>query len=1086
MARPIEEIEADLQLLEENIEEFSDEDFDLLASELENELREATAAPSPGQTAGAKRRRDRITGALTREDLETAVTAVGFPQFVVSQQLLQAGANLVGGREKAPSPGDVTLKAAESAAGSAGTKAVAGIQRAMQANTTEASSFMRQVNPAASVRDYVAAGLLANNFPELAAQTPALTEQAKRELREAGFSEEEIAKKETQTRLLQIGAGIAVEAALPSGAGKGAATATKAATKADDVVSANTAVAKSADDFIKRLRSAAKMGRAIDDRPKVPVRKMLEEAGFGQDALKKVSKRTELPKKTTLVTKEEKQATLTLMGRRKARLTDPDAIALMERRMAQFRKIPTIDTLEEVIRRGMDPERAFKMASAEAVAKLKRPLRPSEHLKIALSTNKTADDVEAFLTNRAFRNIDNAEFLTDKVSRTISRVFGKEPRLRGLMDFELWARKFFDERFLDKMGPEGAALARMIDDADILISVRTGNDAAEYIPILKKLKPKDHKGILKLVASDEAVRDSAKKPVVDYFRNKISEIRKAAQEVGATLDPLPRKGAPDNELVNWLANARHRITDAEMFGPRNRNINRLLAEMRQKNPELSEVAGWLVQRALGMGEPQQFQRISRFIRSWQAISKLQVAAITNFGDFLKPLVFADGDMASAIKSIFWAIAPENLSAGARASRAQALRSGATTANLRALARETGSTRVADFFLRKSGFQRVELKVREAQALTGINYADTLAARLQKTGIEKNPWAARRLGELVGFDNLDTVVAEGRVASSKLRDLVGARAIAEMQPFGRLSTPGLYANPLGRVAFQFKTFALKQMRFTQKYILREATQNRNLRPLITFTIGAQMLGEPIADVKAALRHGDTKAAFRERPTDLFNRMIDNMLQVGGIGLVTDFLTSVRYNKHSPISGFFLGPAVQDLTDVTIGAFNSPRAAEAWLIPPETKAEFEQGLRKTQLKTQKGEEMLRETARVGGGLAASLIPSKFSPLAVMSTSASDRLLEEYFPDQFPQQRAFPLTPGPSDLQEAAGEVKEAGPLETMARARRRARVKAKLKAAMKDLEEHKRQAPRMSSQVRDARSKQFEGRVRRLRQELQRTR
>ena len=128
---------------------------------------------------------------------------------------------------------------------------------------------------------------------------------------------------------------------------------------------------------------------------------------------------------------------------------------------------------------------------------------------------------------------------------------------------------------------------------------------------------------------------------------------------------------------------------------------------------------------------------------------------------------------------------------------------------------------------------------------------------------------------------------------------------QFNPPSPLRTPILWSHPLGRVATQFKSFALGQGRFIRDAVFAEAAQG-NLAPMAYFLSIYPIAGEAVGDIKALIKD-------KERKSDGVLRFAENMSYVGGIGMFTDLWSSAKWGAGSVLE-FGLGPTASDAADL----------------------------------------------------------------------------------------------------------------------------------------------------------------------------
>lgn len=219
-------------------------------------------------------------------------------------------------------------------------------------------------------------------------------------------------------------------------------------------------------------------------------------------------------------------------------------------------------------------------------------------------------------------------------------------------------------------------------------------------------------------------------------------------------------------------------------------------------------------------------------------------------------------------------------------------------------------RAADATLKYSGFDVVErfnrmLAAGSAHFVIRDTVSKALRGRLRGNLLRERRMMLSDLGldldNIVGKAKLDA----GYFSSQEYRtleEIAVVRGAQRTQFFpGRTTRPIFWDHPIGRLAFQFKTFALGQARFLRDGILSEAA-NGNLRPLATLVALGPISGELVSDAKSIIRG-------RGRDDHGFDRVVDNLTYVGGFGIAGDFLAAAQRKN---LADFLLGPTVSDLT------------------------------------------------------------------------------------------------------------------------------------------------------------------------------
>lgn len=233
--------------------------------------------------------------------------------------------------------------------------------------------------------------------------------------------------------------------------------------------------------------------------------------------------------------------------------------------------------------------------------------------------------------------------------------------------------------------------------------------------------------------------------------------------------------------------------------------------------------------------------------------------------------------------------------------------------------------VAEQTLSKSGFRRVESFNRLVGAGAAMHRATEIvikAAGMSKHGVMlkgKQLESARRHAKSMGFE-LDTVV--GKVRRAGLKDTPDGPSYAwfsseeGMQWFQRtlfqgsqvtqfmttnMTRPTFWGTPYGRVIFQFKTFAMQHYRFLRDQIMGELGRG-NAAPLAIYMGVAPVAGELSGGIKEWVKDGRF-----DRGENGMARYLQNMMYIGGAGVITDLGQAARYEQ---LGEAILGPSVSD--------------------------------------------------------------------------------------------------------------------------------------------------------------------------------
>jgi hypothetical protein len=130
---------------------------------------------------------------------------------------------------------------------------------------------------------------------------------------------------------------------------------------------------------------------------------------------------------------------------------------------------------------------------------------------------------------------------------------------------------------------------------------------------------------------------------------------------------------------------------------------------------------------------------------------------------------------------------------------------------------------------------------------------------------------------------------------------GMRLTQFVQPdFSKM--PLYWRHPAGRVAFQFKTYALNQTRFLRDQVLMEAA-NGNYRPLAMYVGVAPVLGDAVGDLRAWL-----KGKPEPKDDSGIKGYVDDIAALGGFGMMSDVAMSIGNRRFLE---WAVGPTGSDI-------------------------------------------------------------------------------------------------------------------------------------------------------------------------------
>lgn len=392
-------------------------------------------------------------------------------------------------------------------------------------------------------------------------------------------------------------------------------------------------------------------------------------------------------------------------------------------------------------------------------------------------------------------------------------------------------------------------------------------------------------------------QDEARGMILRFFRRsrlqKFGHLEYAREFDFPFYDPNPQR-----VVTKWILGAVDRLETIKEFGQKGQVLNQLLGAIKRKQgEELGREATRLVKVATGAIESgPASQKISLFMRMI-SVPKLAFSQIINLGQNMNTLLATDlPSFGKGLASVF-----------SKEGRRQALKTGAT---LEGIIREMvekgagGEYRFAHYFLKYNGFQLTEKINRTVAANAGIAYAKRNFNFLLKN--PKDAILKQRLEEL-GID-VGQALKRGNLTTEEL--LKAGQRIANITQFRyrALDLPAFANSDFGKVAFQFKTFAYNQTKFLKDQIVKEMTNgkpDRVIRTLIIFGIVFPMGGEVIRDVRSLITQ-------EKRPTKALDRYLNNLMTVGGFGILSDIYSSALYGRLAETA---LGPTIGSITQTT---------------------------------------------------------------------------------------------------------------------------------------------------------------------------
>ncbi len=352
---------------------------------------------------------------------------------------------------------------------------------------------------------------------------------------------------------------------------------------------------------------------------------------------------------------------------------------------------------------------------------------------------------------------------------------------------------------------------------------------------------------------------------------------------------------PDKVIPEYGSRAYSDIAYSRQFGAKGELSNQLIDKIRQDGGDYQYAQSRLKEITQGWDAPEARKIMSDTALSVQTVAKLPLAQVANL---------AQGPINStAYKGTFRDIIKDVRSAGSKAGREFAVKSGVIDQSLSDIAALTDTTgksipsKFARDFLKKTGFTTTERNNRVFAANAGKNLMEREFGNLQQN---PNNSLARRHLERLGID-ADKALKRGYLTEEEI--LEGAYEFTKQTQFtANPEDRPFWANsPEGKVVYQFKSFAVGANHFIIEAILKEAKQG-NVGPLMVALTLPVIPGAFISSTKNALRGTEDKKGI-QRALEVYSSGI-------GLGIFYDMMVSASYGSGSVFSSM-AGPTLSDV-------------------------------------------------------------------------------------------------------------------------------------------------------------------------------
>lgn len=412
------------------------------------------------------------------------------------------------------------------------------------------------------------------------------------------------------------------------------------------------------------------------------------------------------------------------------------------------------------------------------------------------------------------------------------------------------------------------------------------------------------------------------------------DIEPQLSSAGSLMDKLNLGEAleanPFRALVRFATDAQHRLSYSSRVGVRGElaDLVKQAAVKEGANPGLvNTMVDTLLSHKI---ENQGLVRLGQTMLDLQTGTKLTTAVVLNA---FQPLnnVTVDG-FSRSIRALANNVKHTNRTAvGPAAGVFDSVHKAMLRTFRGQVVRENFPDRLADWTLRGTGFSAVENWNRSwAASTTQLTIGDylglALAGRLKGASLDR---ARRHLAQL-GLNLSEKVKLAKLIAAREGIPLekvqvsqlfrpprVNRGVVVEVGEFDTVTFQGvkltqfapditrrplIWNHPIGRVVFQFKTFALGQARLIRDQVVNEAAKG-NMKPLAYFLSLYPVAGEVAGDIRSLIKKRDRKNF--DHP---LMRLVDNVLTVGGIGIASDAMVQAH---HGRLAEWVIGPTASDL-------------------------------------------------------------------------------------------------------------------------------------------------------------------------------
>jgi hypothetical protein len=430
---------------------------------------------------------------------------------------------------------------------------------------------------------------------------------------------------------------------------------------------------------------------------------------------------------------------------------------------------------------------------------------------------------------------------------------------------------------------------------------------------------KDAKG--KLLSADARVELA--KQQLNIFMKRNSERRYGHLQMSRELD-LPEWAYSRNldvVLPQYFERAELRLTEAKRYGARDETLKKMIDDVAKEGGNAAQAQRMIDKMFRRSSYDPEMEKVTAKILDYQVVTKMALSQVGQIGQFVNAL--ARTNARSIMKNIAWNFTDP------MAARDFYIRSGSAInqIRMRAIHEATGGGKVAEKFLRYSGFAKMDGWSRMLASGSGKFYAEHLADKLAKNADSK--FARERLKQL-DIDP-EEVIKNGFKLTNDQRLRAGLKAEMDTNFRNRIiENPEFASSNFGRLFYQFQSFAFQQSKFIRDYVYGELKHGNPL-PTIYFLAGGQVAGQAINTIRSLVKGEEVDVD-----------VLDNLMAAGTLGMFQVLSSMAQYG--SPPLGATVRSAenyAKFIGNVMTGdAYKAVRALakelpllNAWLFPKE---------------------------------------------------------------------------------------------------------------------------------------------------------